>query len=83
MELPVRKVAVAAKAEVTGKEQLALVPEQAPLHPVNLEPDAGTAVNVTFVPWLKDEEHVLPQLMPAGDDVTEPEPVPALETVTA
>ena len=57
------------------------VPEQAPLQPLKVEPDAGVAVMVTLVPWLKLDEHVLPQLMPAGVDVTVPEPAPVLVTV--
>lgn len=77
------KVAVVLNAEVTDTVQVVLDPVHAPLHPVKLEPDTGAAVKVTLVPWLNGDEHVLPQLMPAGEDVTEPEPVPALETVTA
>lgn len=59
------------------------VPEQAPLQPLNVEPDAGVAVMVTLVPWLNVDEHVLPQSMPAGVDVTVPVPAPDLVTVAA
>ena len=54
------------------------VPEQpAPLQPVKVEPAAGVAVSVTTVPSLNDAEQVAPQLIPAGELVTVPEPVPA------
>ena len=59
------------------------VPVHAPLQPVNVEPAAGAAVRVTFAPELKLALHVAPQLMPAGDEVTVPLPVPALPTVRA
>jgi hypothetical protein len=54
----------------------------APLHPVKVEPDAAWAVSVTVAPSLNDAEHVPPQLIPAGKLVTEPEPAPALVTVS-
>ena len=53
-----------------------------PLHPSNEEPDAGVAVKVTGLPALYAAEHVAPQLMPAGELVTVPEPLPVLLTVT-
>ena len=57
------------------------VPVQAPpLHPVNTLPLAGDAVKVTLVPELKLTEHVAPQLIPAGELVTVPLPVPAFDT---
>ena len=55
----------------------ALVPEQAPDQPLKLEPLAGDAVNVTLVPDVKVAEHDAVQLMPDGELVTVPEPVPA------
>jgi hypothetical protein len=58
------------------------VPEQAPLQPVKVEPDAAVAVNVTVVPALNVAEQVVPQLIPAGELVTEPEPEPVLVTVS-
>src|SRR5438046_6701741 len=58
------------------------VPEQPPpLQPVNAEPAAGAAVNVTAVPLIKLAEHVAPQVIPAGALVTVPLPVPAGVTV--
>jgi hypothetical protein len=53
------------------------VPDQ----PANVEPEAGVAVKVTAAPLLKLAEQVLPQLMPAGELVTVPLPVPAFATV--
>jgi hypothetical protein len=55
------------------------VPEQSELglHPVNVLPEAGVAVSVTSVPVAKFALQVVPQLMPAGDETTVPEPAPA------
>jgi hypothetical protein len=64
------------------KVQVVRVPEHAPLQPENVEPAAGAAVNVTFAPWGKLAEHVVPQLMLAGTLVTVPEPLPAFATDT-
>ena len=58
-----------------------VLPVQAPVHPVKLEPVIGVAVNVTCVPLLKLALHVVPQLIPAGLLVTVPVPVPAFVTV--
>jgi hypothetical protein len=60
------------------------VPEHPPFdQPTNTEPGAATAVRVTAVPPAKFATQVAPQAMPAGDDVTVPEPVPVGVTVTA
>jgi hypothetical protein len=60
------------------------VPSQGPApQPVNVDPVAGTAVNVTIVPLAKLATHAVPQLIPAGALVTVPVPVPAFVTVTA
>ena len=56
------------------------VPLHEPLHPVNRAPTAGVAVSTTVVLGSKAWLQVLPQLMPDGDEVTEPEPSPASET---
>ena len=61
--------------------QVVAVPEQPPDHPVKRLPSAGAAVSVTAVPEGNVAEHVDPQLIPAGVDVTVPEPVPARDTV--
>lgn len=76
-----RNDAVTERAELMDTVQLVEEPEQAPLQPANLLPAAGAAVNFTEVPELKLAEHVLPQLMPAGEDDTLPLPVPERETV--
>ena len=54
------------------------VPDQ----PAKVEPEAGVAVKVTAAPLLKVAEQVLPQLMPAGELVTVPLPVPVLLSVS-
>ena len=60
------------------------VPEQPPpLQPVNVEPAAGVAVNVTTAPLVNDAEQVVPQLIAAGVLVTVPVPLPPLVTVSA
>ena len=78
----VLKVAVTALAAVNDTVQV-LVPLHAPLQPANIEPLAAAAVSVTEVPLAKLEVQVLPQLMPDGDDVTVPVPVPAFVTLSA
>src|SRR5205823_3595817 len=60
------------------------VPEQPPpLQPLKVEPAAGVAVSVTVVPLAKLAVHVAPQVIPAGELVTVPLPVPAVLTVSA
>ena len=68
------KVAVTERAALMLTEQAA-VPLQAPLHPVKVFPAAGVAVSVTAVPELKLLLQVAPQLMPAGAEVTLPDPL--------
>src|SRR5439155_724963 len=59
------------------------VPEQPPpVQPVKVEPAAGAAVSVTAVPLVKLAEQVAPQLMPVGELVTVPLPVPDGVTVS-
>ena len=57
------------------------VPVQAPLQPANDESDAGAAFKVTDVAASNLFEHVAPQSMPAGVEVTVPLPAPCLVTV--
>lgn len=58
------------------------VPEQPPpLHPAKVEPLAADAVSVT-VPASKLAEHVRPQLIPEGAELTVPEPDPVFEIVS-
>ena len=52
-----------------------------PLHPPNVDPAAGVAVNVTEVPLGKVRLQVAPQSIPAGLLVTVPSPTPFLFTV--
>mgnify|MGYP007103403757 CR=1 FL=1 len=59
------------------------VPLHAPDQPAKAEPDAALAVSVTVVPDVKLAEHVEPQLIPVGLDVTVPLPVPDFVTVRA
>jgi hypothetical protein len=72
---------VTARAAVIETVHVAAVPEQAPLQPANVEPLAAAADNVTDAPLLNAKLHSVPQLMPAGDDVTVPVPLPARVTV--
>lgn len=76
------KVAVTLFALVIERMQLP-VPVHAPDQPAKADPAAAAAVSVTDVPLVKDAEHVLPQEMPAGLEVTVPEPVPDFETASA
>jgi len=58
------------------------VPEHPPPdHPVNVEPEAAVAVNMTLVPEVYDSLQSEPQSMPDGLLVTVPLPVPDLVTV--
>lgn len=57
-----------------------------PLHPppdqyAKYEPEVAAAVRVTDVLYVYVWEHVEPQLIPAGDEVTVPEPAPVFNTV--
>ena len=59
------------------------VPEHPPpVQPVKRESPFGVAVRVTTVPLVKLALQVLPQLIPAGLEVTVPVPVPLLVTVS-
>jgi len=73
-------VAVTVVAAETVTVQ-APVPAQ-PVQPVKVEPAAGVAVSVTAVPLAKLAEQVAPQVIPAGELVTVPLPVPDGETVS-
>lgn len=59
--------------------QVAPVPVQSPLQPMKVEPALAAAVSVISSPGSKTAEHVVPQSMPAGAEVTVPDPVPARE----
>jgi len=75
------KVAVTEVLAVTVRVQMDWVPEQLPDQLEKVEPLAGVAVRVVTVPEERPEtEQLEPQLMEPPEEVTVPEPVPALET---
>jgi hypothetical protein len=75
------KVAATDAAALTETTQDPVPVQFAPDHPPKVEPAAAWALSVTIVPAAKLAEQVLPQLMPAGVDVTVPVPLPAGTTV--
>jgi hypothetical protein len=75
------KLAVTLVVALTATAQFP-VPAQAPLQPVKVEPAAGAAERVTFVPPATFALQMLPQLIPLGVEVTVPLPVPPFATVT-
>src|SRR3989442_12043643 len=77
------KVAVTVVAAESVMTHVPVPLQPPPLQPVKAEPAAGAAVSVTAVPLVKLAEHVAPQVIPAGELVTVPLPVPALLTVSA
>jgi hypothetical protein len=75
-------LAIAVRSVVIESVQVSALPEQAPLQPVKVESDAGTAVSVTLVPLATAATQVAPQSMPVVPfPVTVPLPVPAVATV--
>jgi hypothetical protein len=76
-------VAVTDRAALIATVHVDVVPVQLPVQPPKMEPPDGAAVNVTVVPLVYEAEHVVPQLMPAGELVTVPPPLPDLVTVRA
>jgi hypothetical protein len=79
----VLNVAVTVVAALIVQEQVAAVPPQAPLQPANVEPDAAVAVSVTGVPTASAAVQLVPQVIPVGELVTVPPPVPFFVTVSA
>ena len=77
---PALNVAVTLRAAVIDNTQFP-VPLQLPLHPANVDPLLAVAVSVTDVPFAKFVVHVLPQLIPTGEEVTVPVPVPIFVTL--
>ena len=64
---PPEKLALTDLAALIVREQVVLVPLQAPPHEVNVAPALGVAVSVTLVPAVRLAEHVVPpapQAMP-------------------
>src|SRR3989442_13441437 len=78
-----KKVAVTDWAAFIVTTQIPVPLHPAPLQPLNTDPLAGTADNVTDVPMTNDALHVAPQLIPAGLLVTVPPPLPVFVTVRA
>ena len=73
-------VAVTVRAAFMDTVQVAPAEVSHPVHPVNVDPDAALAVNVTVAPLTYGSEQSAPQLMPAGLDATVPVPTSALVT---
>ena len=71
--------AVTLRASLIVTVQLAL-PLQAPLQPMKVDVLSGTALSVTLLPEAKLWAQSLPQLMPAGEELTVPVPLPLLLT---
>ena len=79
------KVAVTLRTWLMATVQPAAVPVQAPVHPPKSVPAGALAVRVTEAPLAKAASQVVPQLMPAGLELTEPWAAfsPALATCRA
>lgn len=77
------KVAVTVSAALMVTVQLPVPEQPAPLQPVNVEVASAAALSVTTVDAGKVLEHEVPHVMPAGDELTVPPPVPARMTVSA
>lgn len=75
------KVAVTLVSADSVTAQVPVPLQPPPDHPVNVEPGDAVAERST-VPGLKLPEQVAPQSIPAGVDVTVPDPVPDFETVS-
>src|SRR5207253_642564 len=75
------KVAVTDVAAETVTVHAPVPVHPPPLQPLKIEPAAGAAVSVTAVPLGKLAAQVAPQVMPVGELVMVPLPVPVLETV--
>ena len=75
------KVAVTVVAALKVTVQVPVPVHPPPLQPLKIEPAAGVAVSVTAVPPAKLAAQFAPQVIPAGELVTVPLPVPAGVTV--
>jgi hypothetical protein len=76
------KLAVTVTDVLVAKVQEAVPAQPPPLQPLKIEPAEGVAARVMEVPPRYVLEQVLPQLIPAGELVTVPKPLPVLLTVT-
>jgi hypothetical protein len=56
------------------------VPEQSPDQPMKVDPASAIAVRETTVPGVNSAWQLAPQSIPAGLELTWPEPKPGLET---
>ena len=79
---------MAVKVAVTAVSALSVTvqadwPEQAPPQPAKANPLAGAAVSETPVPFANEAVQAAPQLIPAGAEVTTPEPESATDSVCA
>lgn len=80
---PMLNVAVTVVSLDNVTVHVVAVPEQPPPdHPPNVDPVLGVAVSVTAVPLAKLAEQVAPHVMPAGELLTDPLPVPEGWTVS-
>src|SRR2546425_1227666 len=77
----VSNVAVTVVAAVTVPVRAPVPAQPAPLQPVKVDPPAGVAVKITTVPLSYAAEHIAPQSIPAGLEVTLPLPIPVGATV--
>jgi len=66
---------VALIAAVIESVHVVFEPVHAPAQSLKSKPFIGAAVSVTVVPGAKEAVQVVPQSMPAGEELTEPEPV--------
>jgi hypothetical protein len=76
------KVAVTLLSLSSGTVHEEAVPPQSPPQPPNAELESAAAVNVTDVPSGNGAEHVEPQSIPAGVELTAPPPLPLELTVS-
>jgi len=82
----ITKVAVTLTSAVMETVQVPVPEQPPPDQPANADPSAtvGVAVSVTLpLPPANSAEHVDPQVMPAGAELTAPVPSPVLLTVRA
>jgi len=75
------KSAVTAAAAVILTVHVPVPAQPPPLQPEKIEPVFAVAVRVTDVPYANEAVQVEPQLIPEGELVIVPAPVPALLTV--
>ncbi len=76
------KRAVTLRFEDMAKEQDPVPEQPPPDQPAKLLPEPAAAVKKTVVPSKNPAEQVPPQLIPAGEEVTVPEPDPVRLTVS-